>query len=134
MVGTSLRHLDGLHGGRGHTMSWRSSSGLRSWLLQRLSAIYIALSLVILAGLLTMKNEPLTYEVWRAWVANPFINIGLALFILAMLLHAWVGVRDVVMDYVHSASVRFILLTGVGLGITGVALWALRILLLVNTA
>jgi succinate dehydrogenase / fumarate reductase membrane anchor subunit len=114
-------------------MSWRSSSGLRSWLLQRMSAIYIALSLVVFILILTMKSEPLTYEVWRAWVARPVINIGLILFILAMLLHAWVGIRDVVMDYVHSSVVRFFLLISVGLGIAGVVLWTLRILLLVKT-
>ena len=115
-------------------MSWRSSSGLRSWLLQRLSAIYIALSLVVFTIILAMKSEPLTYEVWHAWVARPVINVGLILFLLAMLLHAWVGIRDVVMDYVQSSAARFILLISVGLGIAGVALWTLRILLLVKTA
>jgi succinate dehydrogenase / fumarate reductase membrane anchor subunit len=115
-------------------VSWRSSSGLRSWLLQRLSAIYIALSFVGFTALLVMKSEPLTYEVWRAWVASPVINVALALFVLAMLVHAWVGIRDVLMDYVHSSLVRFILLISIGLGITGIALWALRILLLVKTA
>lgn len=115
-------------------MSWRSSSGLRSWLIQRLSAIYIALSFLVFMGLWAAKSEPITYEVWRAWVADPIINVALVLFILALLLHAWVGVRDVLMDYVHSSPVRFILLAGVGLSIAGIALWALRILLLVKTA
>ena len=116
-------------------MSWRPSAGLRTWLLQRLSATYITLFLGVFAVKLmaTRGGEPLTYEVWRAWVSHPVSNIALILFIFALLLHAWVGVRDVIMDYVNSVSLRYVLLIGFGLSFISMALWALRILLLVTS-
>ena len=115
-------------------MSWRPSAGLRTWLLQRLSATYIALFLGIFAIKLIAARggEPLTYEVWRAWVSHPVSNIALILFVFALLLHAWVGIRDVIMDYVNSVPLRYVLLIGFGLSFISMALWTLRTLLLVT--
>jgi len=115
-------------------MSWRPSAGLRTWLLQRLSATYIALFLGVFAvkWIAARGGEPLTYEVWRAWVSHPVSNIALILFIFALLLHAWVGVRDVIMDYVNSVPLRYVLLIGFGLSFISMALWTLRTLLLVT--
>lgn len=111
-------------------MSWRPSAGLRTWLLQRLSATYITIFLIVFA--VAWGGEPVTYEVWHAWVAHPVSNIALILFIFALLLHAWVGVRDVIMDYVNSVPLRYVLLIGFGLSFIGLGLWTLRTLLLVT--
>lgn len=111
-------------------MSWRASSGIRSWLLQRLSAVYIAGFLVIF--LIVWGGEPVSYPVWRAWVAHPLANVTLLLFLLAVFVHAWVGTRDVVVDYVKSTAARYVVLILFGLGLAGLALWSLRILLLVT--
>ena len=85
-------------------MSWHPSAGLRTWLLQRLSATYIALFIVVFA--VAWGGESLTYVAWRAWVSHPVTNIALILFIFALLLHAWVGIRDVIMDYITSVAMR----------------------------
>jgi succinate dehydrogenase / fumarate reductase membrane anchor subunit len=106
------------------------SAGLRTWLLQRLSAVYITIFLIVFA--VAWGGEPITYEVWRAWVAHPVTNIALILFIFALLLHAWVGVRDVIMDYVNSVSLRYVLLVSFALSMIGMALWTLRTILLVT--
>ena len=111
-------------------MSWQASSGLRSWLIQRLTAVYIVFFLVIFAVL--WGGQPISFEIWHAWVAHPAANIALLLFIFSLLLHAWIGGSDVVMDYVHSVGLRYLLLIGFGLGLSIVGLWTLRILLLVN--
>ena len=111
-------------------VSWRPSAGLRTWLLQRLSATYIAIFIVVFA--VALGGEPLTYEVWRAWVSHPVSNIALILFIFALLLHAWVGIRDVIMDYINSVPLRYVLLISFGLSFIGMSLWSLRTLLLVT--
>jgi succinate dehydrogenase / fumarate reductase membrane anchor subunit len=111
-------------------LSQHLSAGLRTWLLQRLSAVYITIFLIVFA--VAWGGEKVTYEVWRAWVAHPVANIALILFIFALLLHAWVGIRDVIMDYVNSVALRYVLLIAFGLSIIGMALWALRTLLLVT--
>ena len=115
-------------------MSWRPSAGLRTWLLQRLSAVYIALFIAVfgIKAIGSWGSEPVTYEVWRAWVSHPVTNIALILFIFALLLHAWVGIRDVIMDYVNSVSLRYVLLITFGLSFISMAFWTLRTLLLVT--
>jgi succinate dehydrogenase / fumarate reductase membrane anchor subunit len=115
-------------------MSWRASAGLRTWLLQRLSATYIALFIIVFGVKVigAWGGEPITYEVWRAWVSHPVVNIALILFIFALLLHAWVGIRDVIMDYVNSVPLRYVLLISFGLSFISMALWTLRTLLLVT--
>jgi len=114
-------------------MSWQTSSGLRTWLLQRLSAVYIAAFVIIFIGAWA-GGGAVTYEVWRSWVARPFINIALILFILAIIMHAWVGVRDVIMDYISIVYMRYLLLIGFGLLFIGLGFWVLRTLILVTPA
>lgn len=113
-------------------MSRAGSSGLRNWFLQRLSALYIVLFLA--AFTLVWCGERIEYDAWRAWVAQPLVNIALILFIAALLIHAWVGIRDVIIDYLKPAAARYVALTLIGVCLLGLALWALRILLLVSLA
>lgn len=110
-------------------MSWRLSAGLRPWLLQRLSAVYLLLFLSY--ALFVWRGGVPDFEAWRAWVAHPAVNIGLALFFAALLLHAWVGGRDVAMDYVRPYYLRYAVLVALGLGLVAMGLWVLRILLTV---
>lgn len=111
-------------------MSGRVISGLRYWLLQRLSALYILLFLIVLA--VVWGGEPLSFAVWQAWAAHPVANIALLFFVLALLLHAWIGLRDVIIDYVHSVAMRYVLLILIALGLFGLGFWSLRILLFVG--
>lgn len=111
-------------------MSWRASSGLRSWLAQRLSALYIVVFLVVLA--FVWGGQTITFESWQAWVAHPAANISLLLFVFALLTHAWIGGRDVFIDYIKSAAARYVLLIVFALGLIILGLWSLRILLLVG--
>jgi len=125
-AGCNRRCVDG----GGGVLSWRASSGLRSWLLQRLTAVYIVFFLAVFAVL--WGGQPVTFETWRTWVAHPAANIALLIFIFSLLTHAWIGGRDVVMDYVKSVSARYLLLIGFALGLLILGLWSLRIVLLVS--
>ena len=108
-------------------VSWRAQ-GLRPWLWQRLSAPYMGV--FILAALVFVSLQaPLDYGQWRAWVAQPLVNIGFILFWLSLLTHAWVGMRDVVMDYVHHDGVRFTVLVIIGLALAGMGVWVVEVLL-----
>ncbi len=103
--------------------------GLRTWLLQRLSGIYLAVYLVYVIAA-AMQHGRYSYAEWHAWLVHPVMSIATAGFILAMLAHGWVGMRDVILDYVHVLSVRLLLLILVGLTLVASGLWALRVLLL----
>jgi len=102
-------------------------SGLRAWIVQRVTAVYVAAFLVYAAAYL-MLAPPVSFEAWRAWVGSPAISVASALFFGALLLHAWIGIRDVVLDYVHPLPLRFVILVGVGLALVAQGIWVLRIL------
>ncbi len=105
----------------------RRATGLRAWAVQRLSAAYLAVFALVLAGRLVLA-PPADVLAWRAWVATPWINAAFGLALAALLLHAWVGIRDVVLDYVHSVPLRLAVLAFVLLALAAYAWWGLRIL------
>lgn len=105
----------------------RRALGLRAWLWQRLSAVYM-LAYLLYAGASLAYRAPPTYAEWRDWMADPLAGLATALFFTALLLHAWVGVRDVVIDYAGALAARLTLLTLAGLGLAGAGLWVLKIL------
>ena len=50
------------------------------------------------------------------------------LFVLSLLLHAWVGVRNIFMDYIKDTGVRLILYVLVILALVAYGVWAWQIL------
>jgi succinate dehydrogenase / fumarate reductase membrane anchor subunit len=105
----------------------RPTHGLQDWLLQRLTAIYLACFLVYL--LLHFLVQPQhTFQEWHDWVTRPAMIIATAMFILAVLVHGWVGMRDVVLDYVHAISLRITVLSLIALTLIGSGIWAVRML------
>jgi succinate dehydrogenase / fumarate reductase membrane anchor subunit len=99
------------------------ATGLRAWVLQRISAMYL---LVFFVYLLTVFifTPPADYAQWRAFVAQPVVSIAILLFYISLLLHAWVGIRDVLIDYVQATVIRFTALLGFGLLFMASGLWA----------
>ena len=105
----------------------RQAGGLWPWLLQRFSALYLALfTLYFIAVLLLAPMDG--YMQWRAWVAAPLNGIALLLFFAALLLHAWVGVRDVLVDYVKPLALRLLLLSLFALCFAATGIWAAQII------
>lgn len=112
-------------------MSWRASSGARAWLLQRLTAVYIALFVPVFAYCL-LSNFPLDFSAWRELVASPLMNAGLAFLFLSLFIHMWVGLRDVVMDYIHPDRIRFTVLILLAFMLCVLGFAVLRTLLMVG--
>lgn len=105
----------------------RTATGLRAWLVQRVSAIYLALFLVYAVARLLVA-PPVGYAEWHGWLGAPAMGVATLLFFVALLLHAWVGLRDIVIDYVPMTSVRVALLSATGLGLVACGLWAAQVL------
>jgi succinate dehydrogenase / fumarate reductase membrane anchor subunit len=61
-------------------------------------------------------------------MSNPAVNVITSVFVVVLLAHAWVGVRDVVMDYVHPVALRVLVLSLLVLYFTGLGVWVARIL------
>jgi succinate dehydrogenase / fumarate reductase, membrane anchor subunit len=104
------------------------ASGVRAWLLQRFTAVYM---LVFLAFALAcfVVDPPSSFEAWRRWVGADTMRIAIVVFFAALLLHAWVGLRDVVMDYVHPLAIRISVLALVAAGLAALAVWVVLVLI-----
>lgn len=103
-------------------------SGLKAWVLQRVTAVYIALFLVYFLGAM-LVCQPADFSEWQAWMNSRGMALATSLFFLAVIGHAWVGIRDVILDYVHPFSLRLGALLLVGVGLLVMALWVIRIML-----
>jgi succinate dehydrogenase / fumarate reductase, membrane anchor subunit len=77
--------------------------GLREWRLQRLTALaLIPLALYFAASILWLaKSDHMTAA---AWLGSPVTALLVILFVLAGLAHALVGLRSVLLDYVHTRA------------------------------
>lgn len=108
----------------------RKVSGFQAWVVQRLSAIYLAVYIIYLVGHFSL-SPPASYAAWKAWLASPVVSVSLALFFVSLLLHAWIGIRDVVIDYIHLLALRLIVLSGVAMTLMASGFWILRSLIVV---
>jgi succinate dehydrogenase / fumarate reductase membrane anchor subunit len=101
--------------------------GLRDWLAQRITGLIMALYSVILAVVL-LSGQPITHAVWRDLFAQGWMRVATLLFAASLAWHAWVGVRDILMDYVKPAGVRLSLQVLVLLALAGYLGWTIQIL------
>jgi len=113
-------------------MNSRSSGsahrGLGEWLLQRLSALYLAGFTVWIVVRLVMV-APADYLAWKAWMAGGGVRLAFALFFLSVLVHSWVGMRSVFLDYLKPLWVRSVAQLLLVFGLLALAFWATQILL-----
>ena len=101
--------------------------GLNAWLLQRLTAVVMAAYTVFMLALV-LWCPPATWTDWRGMFSGSFVRLATMLFFLALLYHAWVGVRDIVMDYVKPAGLRLALQALVGTALVFYLVWSVSIL------
>lgn len=101
--------------------------GLRDWLLQRLTAVIMALYTVV-ALVAVAIAAPASRADWQSLFAGPVARVATMMFFAALLYHAWVGVRDILMDYVKPVGVRLALEVGVGFVLLAYLVWSASIL------
>lgn len=83
-------------------------SGTGLWLLQRGTSVVMAAMLPLLAWQIGTAF-PLDFAGWKALFAPLWMQLAMLLFTLALALHAWVGMRDILMDYVRPLGLRLAL-------------------------
>lgn len=109
----------------------RTASGLKAWAIQRLTAIYIGLFIIYLIGALIL-SPPADFAAWKAWMGSPLVSVAMLLFVVSTLMHAWIGVRDVLIDYIRPIAIRATVLGVVALSLIAMGLWAAQALILVR--
>ncbi|MES2948892.1 MAG: succinate dehydrogenase, hydrophobic membrane anchor protein [Pseudomonadota bacterium] len=102
--------------------------GLRDWLAQRVTGLLMALfTLVILAQVIFNKG-PMGYDKWAGIFSAQWMKALTFSMIVALLYHAWVGMREIFMDYFQSAYLRLVLQVLSIVWLVACAGWGIQVL------
>jgi succinate dehydrogenase / fumarate reductase membrane anchor subunit len=101
--------------------------GLRDWLIQRVTAVVMAAFILLLAAMLLI-SPPHDYASWKAIFGNRWMRIASFLFLVSLYWHAWIGMRNILMDYVHAIGIRLTLQILVILSLLFYTIWSVEIL------
>jgi succinate dehydrogenase / fumarate reductase, membrane anchor subunit len=101
--------------------------GLRDWLAQRITAAIMAVYTLILLGVF-LNNSPFTYAAWKDLFAQGWMRVATLLFAVSLAWHAWVGVRDILMDYIRPDGLRLTLQVATLLLLATYLGWTIQIL------
>lgn len=84
--------------------------GIKAWLYQRVTAVVmIAVSIIFLALAIIAKNS-INGDIatWQEFFQMTIVRVIAQITVLAVVVHAWVGMRDIWMDYVKCAMWRIV--------------------------
>ncbi len=101
--------------------------GVRDWLVQRATAVLMALFTVVLVVECLLPG-PMSYDKWGRIFSHQWMKVLTFVMIASILWHAWVGVRDVLMDYVKPLAARLVLQVAAIAWLAGCTGWALQVL------
>jgi succinate dehydrogenase / fumarate reductase membrane anchor subunit len=101
--------------------------GARDWLSQRVTAALMAL-FTLLVLLQVLWPGELDYDRWAGIFASQWMKVLTLAVIVSLLVHAWVGMRDVYMDYVKPVFLRLVLQSLTIAWLVGCTGWAVQVL------
>ena len=101
--------------------------GTRDWLAQRVTALLMTLFTLALVVQVLMPGE-MSYDKWGAIFSHQWMKVLTFVTIVSLLYHAWVGMRDIWMDYVKPVGTRLTLQVLTLVWLVGCAGWAMQVL------
>jgi succinate dehydrogenase / fumarate reductase, membrane anchor subunit len=102
--------------------------GMRDWLSQRITATLMAIYTVLLLAQVLFAKGPMGYDAWAGIFATQWMKTLTLVVFVSLGWHAWVGVRDIWMDYVKPAAVRLVLQVATICWLVGCIGWAVQVL------
>lgn len=102
-----------------------TGSGVRDWVLQRISAVVLAVYSLVIVGFFLFND--VTYESWRTFMMCLPMKLFSLVAILSLVFHAWVGMWTVFTDYVKSSGLRLLLQSAVIVTILLYLFWGVMI-------
>jgi succinate dehydrogenase / fumarate reductase membrane anchor subunit len=100
--------------------------GFRDWLGQRVTAVLMALYSIVLVIDLLVKR-PTDYLAWFNIFTPIWMKVATLTFLACLFYHAWVGMRDIWMDYIKSTALRLVLEVLTLVYLVACGMWALKI-------
>ncbi len=101
--------------------------GVRDWLAQRVTAVVMVIYSVIFVVML-LKLPQFDFANWKIMWNAQWLRYATLLFLLSLFVHAWIGMRNIFMDYIKSSGVRIALYSLVILSLVAYGAWAVQIL------
>ena len=101
--------------------------GLRDWLAQRITAIFMLLY-TLLFVIMLLRVSALDHAAWRGLFTPQWMKLATLLFLLSVYYHAWIGVRNIFMDYIKHGGVRLALHSLVIAALIVYTAWSAQIL------
>ena len=103
-----------------------TGNGLKDWLIQRVTAVYFAAYCIFLFVFLLMHPN-LNFSQWHELLTNPLFRIATIVSLLALSLHAWIGIWTVTTDYMKCTALRLSVQMLVVLWLLSQFIWGLMI-------
>lgn len=104
-----------------------SHTGTGNWLVQRATALLLALAVPVLLIYL-LAALPLDFAGWQGLFAPLWSRVLLMLSAIALAMHAWVGMHDIFMDYIHPVGMRLAMTLAVVVVLAGSVVWLAAVL------
>ena len=101
--------------------------GLKDWLAQRVTAVVMAVFTTFIVAAI-VGGAVSSAEAWREFMGHGAVRIASFLFAISLFYHAWIGVRDIWMDYVKPAGLRLTLHVVTALVLVAYVGWTMQIL------
>lgn len=101
--------------------------GLFGWMAQRATALVMAAYTCIVLVMFLCAGDA-TYEGWAGLFSQTWMKIATFATLASVFYHAWVGMRDVWMDYIHLTWLKLLLQLLTILWLLGCAGYSLLIL------
>ena len=101
--------------------------GTRDWLALRITAVVMAVYTLILLYVF-VRNTPLSFGVWHELFTQGWMRVSTLLFAICLVWHAWVGVRDILMDYIKHDGLRLALQVCTLLLLAAYLSWSVQVL------
>ena len=102
--------------------------GMRDWLSQRVTALLMALFTLLLLAQVLFTRGPIGYDLWAGIFAAQWMKVLTLVVFLSLGWHAWVGMRDILMDYVKPVAMRLVLEVATICWLVGCIGWAIQVL------
>ena len=102
-------------------------SGTYDWMVQRVTAVVLALYTAFLVGLILFTPD-LTYAAWSGLFAKTWVRIFSLLALVSLGGHAWVGLWTISTDYLKNGLHRFVFQSVCGLIMFIYLVWGVQTL------
>lgn len=101
-------------------------SGVSDWLLQRVTAVVLALYCIVLL-VYFLGGSHTGFQSWQSFILSGWMRVFTVIAVAGFIAHAWIGLWTVVTDYIHNRSLRFTLHAFYGIALFTMFVWGIDI-------